>query len=218
MNCWKVVFRPQYLRDMLNLKNMMEKLVGRHGYACKLGMEMRPWTSGHYGKMGLWGAYWYNNSQQDGIRCWENVKNGLEEDERLKHLLEDVDEDGYPIRLVLKRGCTEFEVGKFGDSVNWEQSADQQKWERIVWDVFEKQNFSHPQSDAVQHHVVMKWFQHAHHAGDPSVLDLNEGKGVWGGTRFYHKELFDSIKKERDAEVEEDKPSNTGQESESAGK
>ena len=46
LSCWKVVFRPQYLKDMDNLIPVMEKLATDKGYACKLGAERRPWTTG----------------------------------------------------------------------------------------------------------------------------------------------------------------------------
>jgi hypothetical protein len=197
INCWKVVFRPQYVRDMLNMRNLMENLSAKHGFDCKLGAEIRPWTTGVYGKWGLWGCYFYNNSQKAGINCWETVKDAIAGDEDLKHLLNDVDKDGYPARLVLKRGCTEFEISQFGDSKDWKQSADDEEWERIVWDKFEVQNLSGPQCEMVKHHVVAGWFKKAHTAGDPTVKEFNEGTMLWRSTRFYHKELFESVKKKR---------------------
>lgn len=197
VNCWKVVFRPQHIADMFNMMRLMKRLVKKHRFACKLGCEQREWTSGIYGKMGLWGCYWYNDSKEQGIFCWEKVKDAIAEDETLKHLLEDVDDEGYPLRLVLKRGCTEFEVGSFGDSINWNYSEEAAEWERIVWDRFEAQDFSREQSEDVQRHVMVTWFKHAHHAGDQSIRALNEGDMVWRSTRYYHKELYESVQKKR---------------------
>jgi hypothetical protein len=197
INCWKVIFRPQYVKDMIFLHRLMKRLVSRHGYACKLGMEMRPWTGGKYGKYGLWGSYFYNNSQKAGYNCWETLMREIGEDENLKHLLEDKDDNGLPERLVLKRGCTEFEVGKFGDSKNWQQSEEEQHWERLVWENFDKQNFSHPQSELVQQHIIIKWFQHAHHAGDPTARELNDNRPIYGGTRYYHQEMYRSEEKKK---------------------
>jgi len=198
-NCWKVVFRPQYIKDMLNLIPLMEGLSKKHGFCCKLGAEVRTWTSGVYGKWGLWGCYFYNDSKEQGIFCWETVLNAIAADENLKHLLDDVDEDGYSARLVLKRGCTEFEIsGKHGeDSTEWVYTDEMKEWERIVWDTFKEQNLSKEQGEMIRKHVIDFWFKHAHHAGDPTVKEFNEGTMIWRGTRFYHKELFNSIKKKR---------------------
>lgn len=96
LECWKVVFRPQYLRDMFNLMPVMERLAEDKGYSCKLGCERRKYTGGKYGHWGLWGAYFYNKTQKTGIKCWEDVKDAVAATESLKHLLDDVDEDGYP--------------------------------------------------------------------------------------------------------------------------
>jgi len=196
LNCWKVVFRPQFLKDMDNLIPVMKNLANQKGYYCKLGAEWRPWTTGVYGKWGLWGAYFYNKSQKTGIKCWEDVKNAIAKNDDLKHLLDDVDSDGYPARLVLKRGCTEFEIAKFGDSKNWTQTEDGKMWEKIVWEKFEKQNWDQEQTEEVINHIKQQWYIHAHHAGDPTVLELNDGP-LYPATRYYHKELFESVKKKR---------------------
>lgn len=195
--CWKVIFRPQTLRDMFNMKKLMERLHEKHHWPCKLGSEGRIWTSGVYGKWGLWGCYWYNNSQKAGMQCWEIVKDAITADETLKHLMDDVDEDGYPERLVLKRGCTEFEIGQFGDSLNWAYGEDYAKWERIVWSRFEKQIFENQQSEEEKNEAIDGWFKHAHHAGDQTVKEFNEGTMLWRSTRYYHKECFEKIKKQR---------------------
>ena len=197
-NCWKVVFRPQYIKDMLHLLPLMERLAEKHNFSCKLGAETRIWTSGVYGKWGLWGCYFYNDSKEQGIFCWETVLNAIAADDTLKHLLEDVDEDGYPSRLVLKRGCTEFEImGKYGDSRDWVYTEENKEWERLVWDAFKDQPMSDAQGWQIWDHVKNFWFKHAHSAGDPTVKEFNEGTMIWRSTRYYHKELFDSIKKKR---------------------
>ena len=160
------------------------------GFDCKLGCEERPWTSGVYGKWGLWGCYFYNDSKKDGLKCWETVLNAIAGDDSLKHLLDDLDEDGYSARLVLKRGCTEFEImGTFGDSKDWTWTEQAQEWERIVWDTIEKQSMSPVQGQEIRNHVIDRWFKHAHHAGDPTVKEFNEGTMIWRSTRYYHKEL-----------------------------
>jgi hypothetical protein len=189
LNCWKVVFRPQYLRDMLNMIPLMERLAKEHGYCSKLGSEERLYTSGIYGKSGLWGCYFYNDSKEDGLGCWDTVRRSIEGDDALHHLLDDIDEDGYPTRLVLKRGCTEFEVmNKFGDSKDWELTDEAKEWEGIVWARLKKQQMSPVQGQDIRNHVIKRWFQHAHHAGDPTVKDYNEGTMLWKTPRFYHKE------------------------------
>lgn len=189
VNCWKVVFRPQSLKDMLNLIPLMEHLADKHDFNCKLGSEERPWTSGVYGKWGLWGCYFYNNSKEDGFYCYETVLNAIAQNDDLKYLLDDLDEDGYSARLILKRGCTEFELTKFGDSKYWIWTDEAKEWERIVGEVIEKQDMSQVQGRKLRNHVIKRWFQHAHHAGDPTVKEFNEGTMLWRSTRYYHKEL-----------------------------
>jgi hypothetical protein len=188
VNCWKVVFRPQYIKDMLNLIPLMEGLVKKHGFCCKLGCEERTWTSGVYGKWGLWGCYWYNDSKEDGLKCWKIVLDAISADESLRHLLDDRDEDGYPARLVLKRGCTEFELMEFGDSIAWTWTKEAQEWERVVWENLKEQDMSPVQGELIKNHVIDRWFKHAHHAGDPTVMEFNEGTMLWRSTRYYHKE------------------------------
>jgi hypothetical protein len=53
------------------------------------------------------------------------------------------------------------------------------------------------QDQIVKSRVICNWFKVAHHAGDPTIKELNEGTMIWRSTRYYHKELFDSIKKKR---------------------
>lgn len=97
---------------------------------------------------------------------------------------------------MLKRGCTEFELFNFGDSAKWGQTDEQEQWEKIVWEKFEVQPFWTMQTDEVKHEVKEEWFRHAHHAGDPTAVELNGGP-LYPVLRTYHKELYESVKKKR---------------------
>jgi hypothetical protein len=189
VKCWKVVFRPQYLRDMLNLIPLMDRFAEKYDKCCKLGAEERIYTSGVYGKWGLWGCYFYNDSKEEGLECWENFRQAIESDDSLKHLLDDLDEDDYPARLILKRGCTEFEVGsRFGDSKNWRWTEEAKKWERIIWDTFKDHPAEMEQGQMMRDHVLECWFKHAHHAGDQTLREFNEGTMLFNPIRTYHKD------------------------------
>jgi hypothetical protein len=66
-----------------------------------------------------------------------------------------------------------------------------------VWEAFKTQPISLSQGERIRNNVIDFWFKHAHHAGDPTVKEFNEGTMIWRSTRYYHKKLFDSIKKKR---------------------
>lgn len=87
LSCWKVVVRPQNFHDLLGIRDTMHDNLFRWGMFGKIGIEMRPYVSGHYN------AFFYFNSKIDGL-------------DGLKRLREEFS----MAPAYLKRGCTEYEL------------------------------------------------------------------------------------------------------------
>lgn len=172
-NCWKVVVYPNTLKELLMLKKLMEEMVKEDPYClCKCGIEPRESVERNYG------GYFYNNSLEHGVLRLEQVK-------RLVH--EKINPD---IRVLLKRGCTEFER-EFGDSAMWDEMFDTPFWNSTE-DVLDTIAKIDPQDDVqgtlVQNHVLANWVKFAAERGDPTVKELNNGNTIYPDYRTYSRE------------------------------
>lgn len=95
-NCWKVVTRPKNLKEVFRLLEAMEV----SGLRCKIGSEVRETVNAE------WGAYFWNPSKAEGLKCKKKVRKMVDEVLSPKH------------DVFLKRGCTEYEL-HWGDSLYW---------------------------------------------------------------------------------------------------
>jgi hypothetical protein len=159
--CWKVVLRPKTLKQLFVTEAMQRSL----GRPSKLGMEERSKVFGN------WGAYWYNESMEEGIYCYNLIKEFMSRNEDLAPLLDELDENGRTTQLLLKRGCTEFE-DLCGPSDQWKVDEDQQKLESLVNYYVLADDLNREQFEHLQRHVKKRWIEFAWDRGDPTVLEF----------------------------------------------
>jgi len=157
LNCWKVVVRPNTLDEVFQLHDMM---LGWNR-SSKIGIEVRAYVQS------LYGAYFYNNSLEEGNECLEFVK-------------EQVHSKINPeIDVHLKRYCTEFEL-RHGDSDKYKQRPEDLIWEKIVHDSFALQDMPllqpQPHPAIIKQHIIQKIIEYATKMKDPTVPKYNEGK------------------------------------------
>ena len=182
MNCWKVVARPQTLLQLFMVYDAQIAMAKKDDTCwCKCGIEERPWVFGNYG------AYWYNNSKEDGHKKYEWVRKEMDK----------IDPD---IPVILKRACTEFEQ-RFGPTDEWDKQFDTKVnpyakgWEKLIDENIVVTKTSEGQSDLVKKHVMSLWIDFAYDRGDPTVVKLNDGKPLYQPYVTYHKKIKEGAKK-----------------------
>ena len=161
MECWKVVVRPSTLVDLFNLYELQMKM----GRPSKCGAETRPTV------FGLYGGYFYNDSQREGYTCLKTLQR------LLPKYLENPDTP-----VFLKRACTEFEM-KYGASNKWTIPPEQEVFENQVETMIDPDSIlggeNTPQPEAIQVHVMKGWIQWAYQNGDSSYLNFTDGKPLY---------------------------------------
>lgn len=157
--CWKIVARPQTLRQLWDICDLQASMQ----IPSKAGIEQRKEV------FGLYGAYWYNRSLEDGKELYK----------KLSELIE--------VPLILKRGCTEMEMN-CGDSSKWQvypnQLETEEKFRNLI--VIEKYN---PviQTDWVIRNIKRRWIEWAWEHGDKTVYEFTDGKPLVPAYRTYHE-------------------------------
>jgi len=157
LNCWKVVARPNTLHEMFQLHDLMVDW----DRSSKIGIEVRAYVQS------LYGAYFYNNSLEEGKDCLDFVKDGT-----LKHIGKELSDT-----VHLKRYCTEFEL-KYGDSDKFVQRPEDRTWEKLVHESFAFEDFplSADPPPLIKQHIVQKLIEYAAKMKDPTVAQYNNGK------------------------------------------
>jgi hypothetical protein len=144
----------------------------RLGYSAKCGIEKRPWVHGNYG------GYWYTSSKEEGRRRYVEVRKAVNEDPVL----------GEDVPVLLKRGCTEFEL-RAGPSDEWEITPGQRHVEELVYRYVE----SGANYGATPKHLVTRihknWIEHAYAVGDSTYKYFTNGEPLSPPYVTYHEEL-----------------------------
>jgi len=174
-NCFKVVVKPQTLKQLFALLDLQIRL----DLPAKCGVEDRKTVFGSYG------GYFYNVGFENGIECYMKVRDSIKEDEHLRDLLEEVDDNGVPKRVILKRGCTEMEHA-LGRSDKWQVTEEQIELEKLVNNTFVRQPSSRLQPDIIIQNVHQKWIEFAWDRGDPTVLEFTDGYLLYPPYMTYH--------------------------------
>lgn len=154
LKCFKVVVRPKTLKQLFALLDLELEL--KHPSKC--GIEIRPTVRG------LYGGYFYNRSLEDGLECFKKVKKALSEDEVLQPLSETV---------ILKRGCTEFEMA-CGRSDEWGITEDDYQTELKLSELIVRK-VPLAQPEYVLNHIHANWIKWAWAAGDDTVDEFSGG-------------------------------------------
>ena len=178
-NCFKIVVMPRTFTELLRLEEYQEQC----GMRCKCGIEIRDYVSRCYG------GYFY--SWEPGeleFQAYETEGGGLagqyrvvNDDEALrkakikyerivKDMAEHVQIKEEPIPVILKRGCTEFEMhcGPTNEPRYRHISDAQIALEKALEDVvdYSHASFTSAQPEAVKDAIRMRWAEWAHYIGD----------------------------------------------------
>jgi hypothetical protein len=172
-HCWKVVVAPDTVEQLFQL----EQLELQMDVPCKCGIELRDYTPRHYG------GYFYNNSIEEGRDKYELVRTLV--DKEIK--------DGKDISVILKRGCTEFELLR-GPSPFWHTTQEDDDFCETVDAYVEIPRQNTGQCNMVKNTVRIKWLYWAFANGDKSYKVLNGGKDLYAPPVLYHKGDIDGIK------------------------
>jgi hypothetical protein len=169
-NCWKIVVYPRNIVDLMKLYDLQKQMAHSDPTClCKCGIELRPEVERNYG------GYFYTDSRVAGL-------------ERLKIVRSLVAEFISPeIRVILKRGCTEFERD-FGDSKEWDQFVMYNALEEEI----ERQSYivddHNDQPPLVVNHVLATWMQFAASIADPAFKELSDGENMYADYSTYEEE------------------------------
>ena len=182
-NCWKVVLMPRDIEELFASYILIKEL----GRAGKCGIE------GDRGNTNrLYGAYFYNNSVEEGLECYDLVRKAVDTDRSFNLTLLGAPlvtrfNNGYdtPVNVILKRGCTEFEQ-QCGPSDTWNWDEDQVETERIVNDSFVSDIFHAEMSEAQIARLAYKWIHHAFKWGDEKYLMFTNGNKMYPPPVTYH--------------------------------
>ena len=175
LNCWKVVVTPTTLVQLFEL----EQIELQMNVPSKCGIEMRDYTPKFYG------GYFYNHSLDEGRERYEQVRKMVDSNMT----------NGKDVSVILKRGCTEYEMIK-GPSHAWHNTRQEEYMLEVIDAFVHCPRGQGEQSRIVKNHVKMKWFLWAHMNGDMSYKKLNGGKSLFPGYVKYHEGDIDLIKRD----------------------
>ena len=181
-NCFKLVVKPRTLQQLFELLSIQKKL----GLHSKCGIELRDTVHG------LYGGYFYNRGVKNGLKCYDTVYAALKTNKIMAPLLDELDKDGKTTRIVLKRGCTEFEHA-VGPADKWEITPEQNALEDLcdVFVVRDTENLT--QQEHLTWDVKQRWIEWAWKNGDPTYALYTDGEPLHPAYVTYHL----STKKEK---------------------
>lgn len=164
-DCYKVVARPQTLKQLFAL----EKLQVFMGLPSKCGIEVRDTVHG------LYGGYFYCKGLDEGLKRYRQVRDAIDQTEYL----------GPEIPVILKRGCTEFELA-CGPSNLWQITPEQLKLEALVEQFLAKDDVVRKQPENILWHLHRKWIEFAYANGDSTYAEFTNGKPLYPPVMTYH--------------------------------
>ena len=179
-SCWKLVVKPRSLQQLFNLLEMQKELYR----PSKCGIEVRESVPG------LYGGYFYNKSLSAGLECYGAVKSAMLKNEHLAPLVDEVDDDGRTTRLILKRGCTEFEH-LVGDSRFWKITPEQEFIEDLVENYIVNENLGATQPEHIVWNIKQRWIEWAWQNGDETYKRYTGDKPIYPAYATYHQPELD---------------------------
>lgn len=172
-HCWKVVVAPNTVKQLFDL----EQLELRKDVPSKCGIELRDYTPRHYG------GYFYNHSLEEGREKYELVREAMDKEI----------EGGKDIDVILKRGCTEFELVK-GPSPFWCTTKEEERLIDIIDSYVEMPQGNKPQSELIKQNVRIKWLYWAFANGDKTYKMFNGGQNLYTPPVLYHEGDLEGMK------------------------
>ena len=177
MTCWKVCMGLPNFASLLELENLLKDM----SWPCKCCIELRDYTPRHYG------AYFYNSSLEEGRDKYDTIVK----------IVKEYMTDGEKIAkdIILKRGCTEFELIK-GPSPFWHRTpAEEKMYDMLVAHVDVPKNQS-KQPEIMKNYVRQGWALWAHSHNDMTYQKWNDGVSLFPDIVKYHEGDLEGIKKD----------------------
>jgi hypothetical protein len=165
LNCYKVVVKPQTVKQLFALHELMIDL----NLPSKCGIELRDYVKS------LYGGYFYCRGPEEGQKRYNGVR-GLVS----RHVSPEV-------VVTLKRGCTELEILK-GDLSKYELTEDDRKWEEIVSQNVDIPDWNGVQPELIKNHIKRMWIAWAYSKNDQTALEFNDGNDLVTQPVTYHDE------------------------------
>lgn len=173
LECWKTVVAPRTFHELMLLEELENKLQ----FDSKCGIELRDYTPRHYG------GYFYSSSLDAGRARYKEVKDAVSE-----FISPEVGAS-----VILKRGCTEYEMGT-GPSLYWNITPAQEEMLELIEAFVDVKRGHGEQSSMLKRNTRMKWVLWAHANGDMSYVDYNGGQKLFPGYVPYHEGSIGDIK------------------------
>jgi hypothetical protein len=199
LSCWKVVVKPRNIAELMAVYLMQRNL----DKASKCGTEGDRDNTDR-----LYGGYWYNWSQEQAQRRFEEVYLEIQ-----KGLTYEAKILGCPIKerflvpgdkmewsfgtveitetlpVIMKRGCTEYEQ-HCGPSDKWEADEDQVDTETYAASSFVRDPIDFGQNEMMVSHVWKAFIHQAWQWGDQSYLRFTNGNRLFMPPVTYHNMDF----------------------------
>lgn len=179
LNCYKVVVKMHSVVQLMRMydfqKQFTQDCIGRDRF-CKCGVEERDWV--HYN----YGAYFYNHGEVEGLLRHKQVK---------ENMIKLFGKDGVgkwddgKVEVILKRGCTEFEI-KMGPSNKWTMTEQQKLLHDKIFQHLDLKKSGIKPPDFVNEHVILRWLNHAWKIGDSTVKIFNDNNPFYTPVVTYH--------------------------------
>jgi len=169
-NCYKVVVRPRTVVELFDLYELQREM----GVPCKCGIEVREYVHG------LYGGYFYCRGKEEGLKRYKQVR---------KLVDEQISPD---VPVILKRYCTEFEIGpgSFGPSDKLPPlTPEQEEIEKTLIALIPDENNRCAHVDLIIAYTMKKWIMFAHANNDPTYKELTGGQPLFPSVVTYHQEV-----------------------------
>ena len=160
--CWKVCVAPRTVEELMNLNDFQKAF----GHPSKCGIEIRNTSNKVYG------GYFYNMSKEAGLECYKKVRERIDP----------------KIPVVLKSGCTEFELEFKVPPCDFKQTEEDlwiENWVR-EWIIVPQYIFAQPRH--LQAYVIKRWLHHAAMHNDETYKIFTDGNVLFKELKTYHKE------------------------------
>ena len=161
--CFKVVVRPETVKELFQVCDIMQELA----LPGKCGIEVREYVK-H-----LYGAYFYCKGLEEGREIYSFVKDTMQREIRPD------------ISVILKRGCTEFEL-LHGDSKKYEQKDYDRKLETWMETHSDIAALDFEQPEYLKIHIKRGWLAWAYKNNDKTCLEFNDGEDFVKQPATYH--------------------------------
>lgn len=196
--CWKVVLMPRNFEELIATWIMQRHL----DLPCKCGTEGDRANTDR-----LYGAYFYCHSLEEGRRVhelvtktiagrakWEMPFLGVDLSAEFGNELIPEDSNGTIPRIILKRGCTEYEQ-HCGPSDQWTWDEKQQEIEDIITESFHPDVLTPKANDNHVASILAGFIHKAFQWGDTSYKKFTNGNRLFSSPVTYHDKDDDFLTK-----------------------